>query len=232
MRSHDNSPREETLSGVSSSNPFGFTGKASLNLTISAKQSMLSGFHELLQSGFVLICIIGVSIRNLLCDQFRLSPQFVEDRISTIFLDGKPVDDIDTTTVTDSTTIALSGAMPGLVGATLRRKSPLASFRQTISSPSALQEESKAPGAVRIKVFNILMDELGPLFLGRGVFLSAETLKFFLEKQTSEFWEGCGRILIDDKPVYAHFPREEVLAAVETRHGWVHLVVHEEPSPV
>ncbi|OPY73991.1 MAG: hypothetical protein A4E62_00139 [Syntrophorhabdus sp. PtaU1.Bin002] len=232
MRNRGNSPEEEAPEGVSSSNPFGFTGKASVNLTISAKQFILSGFQELLQSGLVLICTIGVSIRSLLCDQFGLNPQYVEDRISTVFLDGKPVDDIDATTVAGGATVALSGAMPGLVGATLRRKSPLASFRQTISSPSAPQEESKAPGAVLIKVFNILMDELGPLFLGRGVFLPTETLKSFLEKQTSEFWEGCERILIDDKPVYVHFPREKVLAAVETRHGWVHLVVHEEPSPV
>ncbi|NLW35499.1 hypothetical protein [Syntrophorhabdus aromaticivorans] len=228
MRSYDNSHREEAPSGVFSLNPFGFAGKASVNLIISAKQSMLPGFHELLQTGFVLICTTGVSIRSLLCNRFGFSPQFVEDRISTIFLNGKPVDNIDTTTVADGATIALSGAMPGLAGATLRRKSPLASFRQTISSPSTPREEGKAPGAVLIKVFNILMDELGPLFLRQGMFLPAETLKLFFRKQPVEFWEGCVRILVNDTPVYLPPFREKVLAALKIEDTWVHLMVHGE----
>ncbi|OPY82220.1 MAG: hypothetical protein A4E65_00868 [Syntrophorhabdus sp. PtaU1.Bin153] len=228
MKNHDNPHEEETPSGVPSSNSFGFTGNASVNLIISGKQSMLSGFQELLQAGFVLICRVGVSIKSLLCDQFGLNPQFVEDRINTIFLDGKPVDNIDTTTVMDGATIALSGAMPGLVGATLRRKSPLASFRQTISSSSTPLKGSVAKGVVRIKIFNILMDELGPLFLGRGLFLSSDALRSFLQKQPTEFWDGCAKILVNNAPEYPPAFREKILAALKIEDAWVHLIVHGE----
>jgi hypothetical protein len=207
-------------------NSFGFTGDVSVNVIISVKQSSLSGLQELLQAGFLLICTVGVSIKSLLCDQFGLNPQFVDNRISTIFFDGKPVDDIDATTVMDGATIALSGAMPGLVGATLRRKSPLASFRQTISSSSTPLKGSVAKGVVRIKVFNILMDELGPLFLRRGVFLRADTLRFLLEKQPAEFWEECVRIPVNDTPEYPPAFREKILAALKIEDAWVRLIVH------
>jgi len=44
-----------------------------------------------------------------------LDEDYVTQRISTIFLDGKPVDDIDTLLVRDGAVLSLSAAMPGLV---------------------------------------------------------------------------------------------------------------------
>ena len=48
-------------------------------------------------------------------------------------LDGKPVDDIGAALVQDGSTLALSAAMPGLVGATLRRGGAYSSFRSAIT---------------------------------------------------------------------------------------------------
>lgn len=134
---------------------------------------------------------------NLLYEQIKLSPLIVEERISTIFLDGKPVDDITSVVVEHGSTLALSGAMPGLVGATLRRKSPLASFRQSISARKASEELKEARGSVNIKLFNILLDELGLVFLERGVFLRADILMSFFEKQSWEFWRRCKQIMVN-----------------------------------
>ncbi len=129
--------------------------------------SSVKEFYVLLQAGFVIKCLVGTSIENLLYDQLKLNPQLVEEKISTIFLSGKPVDDIAAATLQDGSTLALSGAMPGLVGATLRRKSPLASFRQSISAHRDSKNFKQTEGHIQIKLFNILLEELGTFFLGR-----------------------------------------------------------------
>jgi len=64
---------------------------------------------------------VGCSIKNLLCNQFDITPEYLSDRISTIFLNGKPVDDVESAIIKDNSILALSGAMPGLVGATFRK---------------------------------------------------------------------------------------------------------------
>ena len=169
-------------------------------------------------------CNVGTTIRNLLHDQFGVGENSIEERISTIFLDGKPVDDIDSVTVKNGATLALSGAMPGLVGATLRRKSPLASFRRTISSSDLIRkEEGTSTGIIRIKIFNVLINDIGPLFLERGIFLSACTLKSFLENLPDGFWRACEAVTVNDQVRAGGGSKEHVLSAVGD--GWVHLSV-------
>ena len=65
--------------------------------------------------------------------------------------------------------LALSAAMPGLVGATLRRGGTYAAMRAAITraaerGAAAAREEP----LVRVKLFNLLIDELGPLLLARA----------------------------------------------------------------
>jgi hypothetical protein len=169
------------------------------SLSLTVETSLLTTFYELLQAGFRVRCKVGVSIESLFYKQFGLNPRLVEGKISTIFLDGKPVDDIGSTIVDDGATLALSGAMPGLVGATLRRKSPFASFRQSISAGTTSKECEKTEGYIQIKLFNILLKELGPVFLEMGIFVQGIVYKSFLEKQTSEFWNRCKKIIVDGK---------------------------------
>jgi hypothetical protein len=175
------------------------TSVPSLSLTV--ETSLLTTFYELLQAGFRVRCKVGVSIESLFYEQFGLNPRLVEGKISTIFLNGKPVDDIGSTIVEDGATLALSGAMPGLVGATLRRKSPLASFRQSISASKSSEDNKNSEGCIQIKLFNILLKELGPVFLEMGIFVQGIVYKSFLEKQTSEFWNRCNKIIVDGKPL-------------------------------
>ena len=67
--------------------------RVSLSLTLDPDK--IQGFFPLLQRGFMVKVQIGCSIKTILCEQFGLDPEYVEDRIQTIFLDGKMVDDID-----------------------------------------------------------------------------------------------------------------------------------------
>jgi hypothetical protein len=198
-------------------NTLKFTTASVLNLGLTVEPSLVRDFYELLQAGFTIKCLVGTSIGNLFYDQFKLNPRLVEEKVSTIFLNGKPVDDIASTTVRDGFTLALSGAMPGLVGATLRRKSPLASFRQSISTGKSDEDNENSEGCIRIKLFNILLNELGPVFLEMGIFIQGVVFKSFLEKQTSEFWNRCKEILVDGKPLNTQPPTE-----------WFHLVTNQD----
>ena len=50
-------------------------------------------FLPLFQKGFMVETQVGLNIDELLTDHLGLSPDYVEDRVRTVFLDGKPVDD-------------------------------------------------------------------------------------------------------------------------------------------
>jgi hypothetical protein len=99
----------------------------------------------------------GRSIKYLLCETYDVDEDYLKNRINTLFLDGKPVDDMKATTVNIGSTVALSAAMPGLVGATLRKKGSLANLRSSISynDKSATVETIQA-GRVGIKLFNMI----------------------------------------------------------------------------
>ena len=93
----------------------------------------MSSFVPLLQKGFQVRVQVGRSLKHLLCEQCGINPEYLTDRIQTIFLDGKVVDNVETTTVKDGAIIALSAAMPGLAGATLRTGGLLAAFRDGLT---------------------------------------------------------------------------------------------------
>ncbi len=161
-------------------------------------EDKLPVLFPLLHQGFQLTVKVGCDIQCLLCDQFELDPDYLADRISTIFLDGKPVDDVASAVVKDGATLALSAAMPGLVGATFRKAGHLASFRGVIS----YQKEADCPatsedGCITLKLFNLLLSELGPLFLKRGIWVVGRVLRDALKQQPTGMQPVCKRIEIN-----------------------------------
>lgn len=144
---------------------------------------------------------VGFSVRETLCQQFNISPEFLEERIKTVFLDGKPVDDIDSTIIKEGSTLALSAAMPGLAGATLRRGGTLASLRSQITHPRDETSIMQREGFIVLKLFNLMMAELGPALLQRGIFIKKEVLKEFLRNLPQNFWAGCQAIKVDGEEI-------------------------------
>ena len=140
---------------------------AELSLTIEA--AAFPALFCLLQRGFLLEVEVAVTVNELLCGQLGIAPDYVAGSISTVFLNGRPVDDLDRATVNDGATVALSSAMPGLLGAVMRSGSPLASFRGTISHREREAGEGSSSGRVRLKLFNRIMSDLGPGFLRTGI---------------------------------------------------------------
>jgi hypothetical protein len=159
-------------------------------------------FFRILQQGFLVRVKTGKSIQQMLCRQFGLETDYVVNRIKTIFYNGKPVDNMEAAIVQDGSTLALSAAMPGLVGATFRSGGVLSSFRAAISyRPDECKIADSREGMVQIKLFNLLVPELGPGFLKQGIFVQKTLLDSFLKEQNEDFWNHCQSVLLDDSPV-------------------------------
>jgi len=159
---------------------------AKLNLIVPS--DWIHVFFSLLRHGFMVETQVGCSIKTMLCKALGLNDDYVEDRIKTIFLDAKPVDDISTACINHGSVLALSGAMPGLAGATLRRGGRLASFRGSISCRSDGKNALSQDGHVFVKLFNLLVKDLGPIFLKKGILIKKEQLEDFCGRQPDDFW--------------------------------------------
>ncbi len=164
--------------------------------------SLVSHFFLLLQHGVTIRSSIGCSVASFLREEIGAGSETIE-KIQSVILDGSPVDDLESAVIKDGSVLALSAAMPGLVGATLRRGGTYSSFRSAITYHETQEECVKGEGFVQIKVFNLLMAELGPGLLQRGVVIESEDFIRFAAGQAQDFWRGCRRITLDGKPMDA-----------------------------
>jgi len=176
-------------------------GPPDILLRLTMKSGTIGEFFPILQQGFRVTVRVGCSLRKLLSEQFSLGNDYVTDRITTIFLNGKATDDLDTTIIRDGSTIALSAAMPGLVGATMRRGGYYAAMRSGITHTGDQRGGQDAIGSVRIKLFNMLLPELGPDFLRRGVVVDAADMSDFLASRSGEFRQLCMEAFINGSQV-------------------------------
>lgn len=170
-------------------------------LCLYLEESSIPIFFRLLQQGFGVKVQTGRSVKSLLCDQLGLDPEYVVNRIQTLFLDGKPVDDINSAIIRDGSTLAISAAMPGLAGRVLRRGGRFASMRSTISHREKTASERPKEGVVSMKLFNLLLKEMGPIFLKNGVWIEGKDLEDFIKRQPDDFWAGCKKASLDGKEV-------------------------------
>jgi hypothetical protein len=177
----------------------------------------------LFQSGVQLKVKAGVSINNLLCKQLSLDKTYVDNRISTIFVNGQPVDDIDTAIIKNNDTLALSGSMPGLLGATLRRDSHLAPFRDTITFKGYRDNIVQHYGLIHLKLFNFISQEVGPLLLQRGVMVDLEDVIDLFDDKMSEKINGHLDIYLDGKKAGLNELREILKSGVKQK--LIHLKV-------
>ena len=174
--------------------------KTQIHLNIEADADLISFFLPLLNKGFDICITGGVSIRDFLCEQVGLSPDYLEDRIQTLFVDGKAVDDFAATIIKTGSVLALSGAMPGLAGATLRRGGFYGKMRGEISHTEKAEPDVCGEGHVTVKLFNLILKEAGPLFLKKGVLIQGEDLYHRLNMAPDRLC-GCQSVLMDGQPI-------------------------------
>ena len=165
------------------------------------KSDRLGEFFPILQQGFGVAARVGCTLGTLLSRQWGLSPDYVARRITTIFLDGRPIDDVNRAVIREGSVIALSGAMPGLVGATMRRGGYYAAMRGGITYQETATDVPDRIATVRAKLFNLILPELGPDFLRRGMLLGQSELRDFFAGKPDSFWHGCGKALLNGRTV-------------------------------
>lgn len=178
-----------------------FNNNTATKLNLNVKPDRMSLFSSLLGQGFTLKVQTGISVRDLLCRQIGVSDDYLDQRIQTIFLDGKVVDNVDTAKIRQGSTLALSAALPGLAGATLRRGGAYAAMRSQISYRNDIAEDFDENGTVILKLFNIVALELGPMFLKQGIWIDGKNLENFFLRVPDFFWEGCLIAEIDGIPL-------------------------------
>jgi hypothetical protein len=171
------------------------------HLNYVVKDNQITVFLKLIESGFRLRIKTGLSIRELFCEQLGISDDYFDNRIQTIFLDSKPVDNVDTALVIAGARIAISAMMPGLVGATFRKGGHYASFRGTISHSEADNSSIKGEGEIVLKFFNVIAKELGPTFLQKGIIIEGERLRDFTHRNSEDLKVGCTSMHLNDAEI-------------------------------
>jgi len=169
------------------------------HLNFGVEAHRIAIFLKLVEAGFKLGIQTGLSIRELFCGRLGISDAYFENRIQTIFLDGKPVDDEDTARVYDGARIALSAALPGLVGAVFRKGGQYASFRRSISHSEAGNRSAGGKGEVVLKFFNMIAKELGPAFLQNGIIIEGERFRDFVRRNSEDLKAACHSIHLNDE---------------------------------
>ncbi len=191
-----------------------------ISLDLYVKENTVPAFFQILQKGFFIKAQVGCSINELFCGQFGISPEYFKDRVQTVFLNGNPVDDTSSAIVKDGSQIALSGAMPGLVGAVLRKGGFYSSLRSGISYREKNKIESSVEGIVFLKIFNLLLREIGPAFLEKGLQIKGIEFQDFLKKRPDDFWRGFASAKVNGKDT-----RQEELLNMKWPYGLVFLQV-------
>lgn len=190
-------------------------------ICLTVAKDQVPAFLPLLAQGFTVKTKLGCSVQELLCTQIGLSADYVEHRLQTIFLNGKAVDNVKTAVVRANATLALSAAMPGLAGVTLRRGGVYAVMRHQITHNKNTKAEIIADGEIVLKLFNLVARDIGPMFLMQGIWISGNNLRNFFRRAPDHFWAGCQAAEIDgnrweaDKLVHIVLKQQQVFFKLE-----------------
>ncbi|NOX19912.1 MAG: hypothetical protein GXO99_01425 [Nitrospirae bacterium] len=166
-----------------------------------ATRELLTNLLPLLQQGILMKVTAGSSVRDFLISNLCLDEEYIDRRIQSILLNGRPVDDPSGAKIKDGVTIALSSSMPGLVGATLRRCSPVASLRSTLTYKESSNIKSNCQATVRLKLFNLIMSEIGPFMLKQGVMVEAKRIQEILNKLNSLFDKDRNEVFLNNETI-------------------------------
>ena len=171
------------------------------HLRICVDAALIPRFFKLLERGFKVKIAFSLSIRELLCHHLGISGDYVDNRIQTIFLDGKPVDNVETAWIENGSKLALSAAMPGLVGAVFRKGGFYASLRDTISYTKTENPVSKGAGEMILKLFNMVAKDLGPAFLAKGIQVEGKVLRNFVLRNLEDLKAACISIHLNNDEI-------------------------------
>jgi hypothetical protein len=189
-----------------------------LGMTITAE--LVPRFFSLLSAGFSVSVKAGCSINELLSQEFGISEAYIDDRIQTIFLNGKAVDDSKSATLQEGASLAFSAAMPGMVGSTFRKGGVFAGMRSQISHVTDPSVHHDRQIEVKLKLFNLIARELGQGFLERGVWLKGKQMQHFISENFDYLNQECKSVTLDEQDIDL-----SKLSQIHLTSNWVQLQV-------
>ena len=172
-----------------------------IQLHLHVDASCVHLFYSLFEKGVVLTTNTGCTLRDFLCSQLGLSDNYLDQRVQTLFLDARPVDDVDKAVVRDGSILALSAAMPGLLGATMRKGGRYAAFRKNISEHGDECGICATSGRVTVKLFNMVAMEVGGGLLEAGIEVAGSDLQRIADRYPGELSSSIRNARIDDRAI-------------------------------
>jgi hypothetical protein len=87
--------------------------------------------------------------------------------------------------------------MPGVAGALFRKEGRYSAMRKGISyTPQDIATDEEV-GSVTIKLFNLILKELGPFFLAKGVWIDGRVAQEFFSNLPEALFEKIKRVEIN-----------------------------------
>ncbi len=172
-----------------------------MELSLEVEPDLPRIFYPLLEQGITIRGTVGCTVQNFLEVVMKLDQQYIRERIQTIFLNFRPVDDLRTAILMDGSHVALSTAMPGLLGATMRKSGRYAAFRSEITQKREEVSCSETQGSVIVKMFNMVAGEIGPKVLKNGFFTDSKKLKDIFQANSAVMADKVHLALLNKKQV-------------------------------
>lgn len=151
-------------------------------LLIHAAAEALQALTPLAREGLGVDIAAGRSLRQTLTEDLGLAAECVEQRIQTVFLDGSPVDNIDTDHARPGSALALASALPGVAGICMQRQSRIGVYREGIThqgGPDVPATDRRL--RITLKLFNNVAVECLAQVLAHGVEVRSGRLAELLE---------------------------------------------------
>jgi hypothetical protein len=178
-----------------------------MDVRIQVKGQDRQMFHSLLREGVDVEVRLGRSVREILKDDLHVPEQIIEKDIQSLFLNNHPVDDLRIPVQESGSVLSLSAAMPGLVGACMRRGGTYSGLRQGISwSENEAEQLRQEKGCLRVKLFNFMAPALGPLFLSRGVQVEGSRLAQIMKGLTETERDRIVGLYVNDSKAQIQDP--------------------------
>ena len=136
----------------------------------------LASFVRLAQAGVWGPLERPCSVYDFLHGALNVDDAFILSRIQTILLNSKVVDDMDGAWLRAGSRLALSAAMPGVVGAALRRNGLFARLREGIRCQAAEQTEEGGCFWLELHVYNSMIAALALPLLTCGFAVEKERM--------------------------------------------------------
>ena len=166
-------------------------------LLMMVEPELIPRFFSLFQKGVLIRGRIGSTVFSFLSDECGMSRDYVEERIQTLFLDGKVIDDLHNSRIEDGSVLSLSAAMPGLLGATLRKGGYYAVFRSHISAHEKGTRIQAGEASITLKLFNLILKELGPGLLRKGIEVRKQDLHKLIKGLTETGLSGIKKVTLN-----------------------------------